>query len=1237
MIMSDTAIVASYNPLQPVFPQSGETLVAQGSSVQIVWTGGPQPWPENPSNHFAHTMVEKADLLKVENEKEMDGVYAYKVQCLGLGETSITLSVGNLKSKSLPKPVVLTSTVKVICGTPAGIQLTPLIQGPVGLPPCPASARAGRVATQAYLDLPLQVDVKDSEGRVFDGVDSVEVSWSLSDSSLGQLEAATGLLRKKQLDLLQQPSRPYQMLKVNSKKGSLDIKASLPKPGLLSSPPESTVKLALVEDARIEPRSMEVFHHKSAHSAGKAVQGSGYFVLETSLKGVSGPEIVKSHYHHNNQSILVTPMQPGNTQLVLKDLCLSAVEPGTSSVHVKGVVKVELDILDRVEMGKQLTGEVRLYSANNKLLDSSVLDYVALSVAAQSDVVSVGKETSLTPSVKGDKLGSTQLVATASYLGIKVSSEPAPVQVFPPLRIEPRNITLIIGASVQVLTTGGPSDATIEYLLGDSSIGLVNGDGLVTGSTLGSTSLTARAVGVHKSGRRVEYSRDTVHVHVVALTDIRLHTPTKKIVVGGTLPVNILGQDDNIDGYSFASALPHLEITWSVQGSTNGESLRSSWHETGLSLSSSNSGVALFYGQAPGKAVVSVKVHVTEKLTGASSGQFQVAEHRTLTASTEITIVEDLYSKTPDTCCSNHVLIAPGSTLQLNTNRNGKSVFSKISDSSTSPSLTVDAKGLVKVSATSSTGAPTGSSTSNILATVEEEVGLKLHTSWVVEVRPVHYLVLQASGAPASWSASQGSVVLPRGGAVNLEVSCHDALGRKFVACPLDLKARPSRFDLSKLTPAGTGKLTLNLLSIGYTVHKVSDMKTELTAWAVSQVGLISVPATLTVGDVIQLNTNIQQVSQGSWSVEPAGQLVFSPSGVAIAKKTGPTRIKLTTQQGDSFYTDTTVISAPAVSFPADVVITCKEEPRVVPFTFSGGLFSASDLTGLDPSSFVKCRLSSKTLNVDGFQARAVLLASSGWGCEFTCVSSPVQIMDAVVDEIIKKKLADQLLPDQPRGYGLIKVHKGDSPSSLSVTVETSQGAVLPAAQIEYVPPFSVSSPVLEVGPGGAQLRVSGHRDVLTGLTTRGEGVNLASWWLEDSQLVLPVSLVSPIQQEPWVQVKNPSTGDVVKVAVLPVLDSTYTHKATIIRLDMRFLYTIIIGVVLGCLLFTKFIPKPASPPPAPATSSPSRSEPPAAASPAASPQPYLWSVDNSPIYGSPLVKRSPPANARNLTTYSYS
>jgi hypothetical protein len=56
--------------------------------------------------------------------------------------------------------------------------------------------------------------VKDSEGRIFDGVDSVEISWTMSDSRLGELETTTGVLRKKQQDFLQQPSKPYQMLKV---------------------------------------------------------------------------------------------------------------------------------------------------------------------------------------------------------------------------------------------------------------------------------------------------------------------------------------------------------------------------------------------------------------------------------------------------------------------------------------------------------------------------------------------------------------------------------------------------------------------------------------------------------------------------------------------------------------------------------------------------------------------------------------------------------------------------------------------------------------------------------------------------------------------------------------------------------------------------------------------------------------------------------------------------------------
>jgi hypothetical protein len=49
----------------------------------------------------------------------------------------------------------------------------------------------------------------------------------------------------------------------------------------------------------------------------------------------------------------------------------------------------------------------------------------------------------------------------------------------------------------------------------------VSSDGLVSGLLLGSCQLTARALGKTPAGEVIEYSRDTVDVHVVYLTSIR--------------------------------------------------------------------------------------------------------------------------------------------------------------------------------------------------------------------------------------------------------------------------------------------------------------------------------------------------------------------------------------------------------------------------------------------------------------------------------------------------------------------------------------------------------------------------------------------------------------------------------------------------------------------------------------------------------------------------------------------
>jgi hypothetical protein len=59
------------------------------------------------------TCLDEEKVLRVKAVKESGGVYVYSVTCLEVGETILTLTVGNRKSDTLPMPVRQTSAIKV--------------------------------------------------------------------------------------------------------------------------------------------------------------------------------------------------------------------------------------------------------------------------------------------------------------------------------------------------------------------------------------------------------------------------------------------------------------------------------------------------------------------------------------------------------------------------------------------------------------------------------------------------------------------------------------------------------------------------------------------------------------------------------------------------------------------------------------------------------------------------------------------------------------------------------------------------------------------------------------------------------------------------------------------------------------------------------------------------------------------------------------------------------------------
>jgi nuclear pore complex protein Nup210 len=51
ILLEDTAMVAAFRPLTVLHPASGETVLALGTSRQLVFVGGPRPWPGRGSEH----------------------------------------------------------------------------------------------------------------------------------------------------------------------------------------------------------------------------------------------------------------------------------------------------------------------------------------------------------------------------------------------------------------------------------------------------------------------------------------------------------------------------------------------------------------------------------------------------------------------------------------------------------------------------------------------------------------------------------------------------------------------------------------------------------------------------------------------------------------------------------------------------------------------------------------------------------------------------------------------------------------------------------------------------------------------------------------------------------------------------------------------------------------------------------------------------------------------------------
>ena len=96
VVLSANRTVASYAPLIPHSPISGETVVAEGSSRELAWQGGPIPWPLLPSSHYREIEIADTNMVTLEPLPH-SSLHRYKLTCLGRGNTMVAAFIKECK------------------------------------------------------------------------------------------------------------------------------------------------------------------------------------------------------------------------------------------------------------------------------------------------------------------------------------------------------------------------------------------------------------------------------------------------------------------------------------------------------------------------------------------------------------------------------------------------------------------------------------------------------------------------------------------------------------------------------------------------------------------------------------------------------------------------------------------------------------------------------------------------------------------------------------------------------------------------------------------------------------------------------------------------------------------------------------------------------------------------------------------------------------------------------------
>ncbi|KAK5648429.1 hypothetical protein RI129_003321 [Pyrocoelia pectoralis] len=863
-ILEDTVTISTFDPLLLLYPTHHEIALAVDTSMDIVFAGGPKPSVGQPSVYKRTVISEFNEVVSANDITDQNPSNK---------DDKITLHVNCLK-----KDRETSSTINVACVEPFSISLHPVLKM-ANAKSCPMDISANRIIVPSYKDIEVDVKVTDENDRPLLNISSLRFHWIIDPVKIADLGSLNSVFQRSVArNDMTYSNGSYQLITPKSDSGIL--KLSVVSQGFLndnyvnvdgcnlrdnSDCIKDEIYLYFKKNAVAIPNAVSIYNHPDSKKRVKIDHGSGYYEIS-----LSSNEIVRVKYLEGSHELEIIPLTMGEVEITLTDLCLPSPHV-IVAVTVVSISGIKVTMPDKVEIGKTITAVVTLYDSYDNILivpELGLLKMLAnldakiakLDQVEEKDRHGSGSDEEILYAVTGIELGNTKVTFAIG----DIVSPLVDLQVFPPLKIIPRNATLLMGSVFQYSCRGGPQPDNTLYNIVNATIADISNTGLVRTLELGHSQIEAFSVGVDPyTGTEIIYSQDKVDLHVISLKGIKIKSPLTRFQVGSTIPLWVYGMSEELSPMVLGSAEKPFKYHWKVDD-PHILKVVTPFNQYGIQYGLEDEVVVRIVGLTTGRTIVHLDV-IVPGFVSSKRNKF----HKIFTDSLEIEIFESFALTYPSNTNGKFILLSTQSHIQLATNMDGllKLQYNvpsvgkpmHVTESTHTKSLSIPSP-LITVSDTGLVQTYDRFGTAHVVITAMDQFGLQQNINVAIEVKPIHFMLLDVT---TNWQVKSLSpiTVLPVGVKFQIQGHFYDNAGVKFTATNLKLNMRSADNSSVIISTKKTGNTILRGFTTGF--YKTTDYIKLHVGHTVTHT-----IENLTTGDIICLWTPLVNLNKnpGRWN-----------------------------------------------------------------------------------------------------------------------------------------------------------------------------------------------------------------------------------------------------------------------------------------------------------------------------------------------------------------------------------